>query len=1362
MCNYLCLKNFLKVSFLCFLGVQSSETLAADVTSWADINTNKTEANINFANDIIAEGGTYPMPISFTSNIDQTINGNYHSFSSQDKYTDRWYYYSLSVSKTGGSLNLTNLGKSSNGDASDNTFSYMDIDGNTVYKNIDASVNNWKGYFLTINKPITTNITNSVFANNGKGTDAKLIYVSGSGNGTLNVNNSIFYNNNIANVEGVVSGGRYDLNVENTVFYGNRNANFAGGALYGNGIVNVKNSYFINNVAEKDTGGAISLGGSATLTVESSRFEGNSSDDDGGAISGWGSTNVALIKDSQFINNHNGGTYYDGGAISLGGGYIQTMDNVLFEGNVACSKGGGVYQGMNGSNTKPPILVKNTIFKNNEASTGGGYYTDGQGRKNYTYIIDSEFTNNIVKATDHYMDFGIPVGGGMISAGNVPIIINNTTFTGNTADPEGNYSAGGGIYFAGESASYPIKIVDSTFTNNSALEGGAIYIQNADTSIIAQTKDVIFSGNTAGADADDYNGGADIYFDTSSYSKTLLLNAADEKKIVFNGSIAVYEKNGNTATIDINNSGVTYNTYDGTTETPVTAGSAGEVQFNARVGDKTHSFSAINLYGGKLSIGQNDDNNANTSNPDGYINDNNFYIKGDSILNTVNGIVGEFAPKVFAINAVMQYEFDVDLANTKSDILTGATVNNGGGVSLAVLNLISDTDQKNLKVTYSDTNINGSLKDDYQITTSTASYDVVAKNDDTGSYLLFSRAADTGGLPKAIENGSDAYSITDDHDEVVTSWRENSLKADLSINGNNHAIITENGLDGIHVGSPYTLTMNNVSDVKGFINAINNEGTVKLSNTTISDNLVNNGVMEINENVTLGTVQGAGTTNINADHALKAPFDGNILNVKNSKLSGVNNLSSNVSLNAIGAAVALDNEKVNVKSADFDANSTLSLTINSLTDYGFLAAQNITVADGAKLKATLGQGFVTSSKTATLQLLKANNTDFNNFTDCFENNMYHFQKSDTNGAYTITLTNTAEDVVKSSGARHWVSKAASSYIDQASFEKSSVAGNIADKLSFLAQNDANALITAIKSLAPTETAVVQGQSIENVDRLHKTVDSYLRGKLQEGLSSGDALPDLTLWAKPYIGKSKLSNRGKISGLDTDSRGIIVSAEKKIHKSLKLGTGLQYDNTDIDAFNRDIDADTLLGFIYGEYSFDHWFINTTGAYSQSDYDEYKYALQSKYAAHYDVHTASLSAVTGYSMTNYTPEIGLRYYHIKRDGYTDSAMQKVAAVSTDILRATAGIHLHNNYAGFYPDLYIGLTYDLISGKDNTLVNLSNNTSYTVEGKSLPRLGYEMAASLNKDITDNLTFGINYIGFYRQNYQEHTGMISLRYNF
>ena len=67
-----------------------------------------------------------------------------------------------------------------------------------------------------------------------------------------------------------------------------------------------------------------------------------------------------------------------------------------------------------------------------------------------------------------------------------------------------------------------------------------------------------------------------------------------------------------------------------------------------------------------------------------HLNDNNFNVLGDSTLNTVNGLIGEFAPKAFVIaNGVkLDYQMDVDLVNKKSDTLNvsaqdGNIENNG-------------------------------------------------------------------------------------------------------------------------------------------------------------------------------------------------------------------------------------------------------------------------------------------------------------------------------------------------------------------------------------------------------------------------------------------------------------------------------------------------------------------------------------------------------------------------------------------------------------------------------------------------------------------------------------------------------------
>ena len=312
----------------------------------------------------------------------------------------------------------------------------------------------------------------------------------------------------------------------------------------------------------------------------------------------------------------------------------------------------------------------------------------------------------------------------------------------------------------------------------------------------------------------------------------------------------------------------------------------------------------------------------------------------------------------------------------------------------------------------------------------------------------------------------------------------------------------------------------------------------------------------------------------------------------------------------------------------------------------------------------------------------------------------------------------------------------------------------------MAQNDAYGLVKAIKTLAPTETSVVETNTTELTSRLFKTVDGYLRGERDPmGFASGDDLDGVSIWGTAYVGESKIGDRGRIAGFDANSRGVILGWEKKLNRCMKVGAGLQFDSTDISAYGRNIDTNSITGFAYSNYQPNRWFIDWILAYGGSNYDEKKYALGSRYKAEYDVHTASVAMMTGYQFKYFTPELGFRYYHIKQNAYQDTANQQVGDEKFDLLRTVAGIRFTKSFGMFRPDIYFGLTYDLLSDKGNTSVRLANGTGYFVPGKRLHRLGYEASTTLNAYITEHISASISYMGAYRKDYQEHTGMLSLK---
>ena len=495
--------------------------------------------------------------------------------------------------------------------------------------------------------------------------------------------------------------------------------------------------------------------------------------------------------------------------------------------------------------------------------------------------------------------------------------------------------------------------------------------------------------------------------------------------------------------------------------------------------------------------------------------------------------------------------------------------------------------------------------------------------------------------------------------------------------------------------------------------------------------------------------------------------DGGKMSLQNSELSGVD-------LKVNGEFDAAENE-VSAKKATFGKNSTLKLLVNNIKDdHGAFKADSFDIAQGATLDVTFGQNPLGDEKTGEVALLSLNNgsdIDNNNFSDEFHNNMYKFvRKSEKSGIYGVYQTKTAEEISRESGGTKTNQDAAAAWVDGPSFA-GGMAAKIADGLADLAQNNGASFNEALTALAPNDDGMVQAVSADINDRLLLTIDNHLvEASKEEGLSSGDngknrGYPDLSgvkTWIKAYYGEAKLQRRGDIYGFNSDSRGFIAGVDKKVASTVKAGIGMQYDDTDIDAFERDGDAKTLLGFVYGEYRPSNWFVNAALAYGVTDYDEDKTVVGQKVAAHYKAEMYSLQGLAGYTFKYFTPEIGARYYQIRRHGYTDSALQSVSGNNMDLLRATAGVKAETTYGMFKPHAYVGILYDLVSDRDTAIVNLTNGAGYTVHGKRLPRFGVEIGAGVSANLNDHIELGLGYEAKFRKDYQDHSGIINFKYNF
>ena len=213
-----------------------------------------------------------------------------------------------------------------------------------------------------------------------------------------------------------------------------------GGAILNLGSLVAENVTFSNNHSNVGIGGAIHNDGGSVI-LRASTFDGNSAD--------------------------NGGS---GGAIANSNAGELTIQGGTFNSNQASStltgRGGAIF-GISGRGT---IDITGATFTNNFAmgvqEGGGAIYDEGPSMIN---ISDSTFTNNAAPEAN----------GGAVYLKNATseTVIHNTLFELNQA-PNGN----GGAIFGASGAK--TEITESTFLENSALEGGGIFNSSPDNSVL--------------------------------------------------------------------------------------------------------------------------------------------------------------------------------------------------------------------------------------------------------------------------------------------------------------------------------------------------------------------------------------------------------------------------------------------------------------------------------------------------------------------------------------------------------------------------------------------------------------------------------------------------------------------------------------------------------------------------------------------------------------------------------------------------------------------------------------------------------------------------------------------------------------
>ena len=622
----------------------------------------------------------------------------------------------------------------------------------------------------------------------------------------------------------------------------------------------------------------------------------------------------------------------------------------------------------------------------------------------------------------------------------------------------------------------------------------------------------------------------------------------------------------------------------------------------------------------------------------------------------------------------------------------------------------------------------------------------------------------------------------------------------LLLNTNDDQEIDGNAIKFIVNGDDATLTVNGTNQISGDIDFT--KGTITVANGATltsgdiamkSENAKIDLLGKLNTNVNgsgnlcfknsaanvSGNVTGS-SLSFDADHSLSKAIGGTIstitaLNVNKGTLTYDKDAGSigNVSV-AGGAGLDIGTNKLTATTVDFADNSTLGLKIASADNYGQINANTINIGNDTTMKVTLDSGVVANGETKSFDFLQGSVTgDFTN--KIADNNRYDINFED--GSFKITGTASASDVVADAGGSVNNIKTAEAWDSVTSSSTASAGAKaVASVLSDLSQSDEQAYVAALTAVAPEVAPMVQKTQTETANQVFGAVGTRLTGGSvstgAQGMSSGDNIFKRgAMWVQGMFNKSKLDDTSKAKGFDADSNGIAFGAEKFVTDDTKVGIGYAYTKTDIDGFMRSTDVDTHTAILYGEYKPSNWCVNGIAAYGWSDYEESKSVAGVGVKADYDVETFGLQAMTGYDMNinglGITPEAGLRYVHIKQDGYKDSADQRVSANDSDILTGVIGAKVSKNFElsngmNIKPEARIAATYDLFNDDVNSVVTLANGSAYAVEGEALDRFGMEFGAGVTAEVNDNIELSLGYEGKFRKDYQDHTGLINAKYKF
>ncbi len=272
-------------------------------------------------------------------------------------------------------------------------------------------------------------------------------------------------------------------------------------------------------------------------------------------------------------------------------------------------------------------------------------------------------------------------------------------------------------------------------------------------------------------------------------------------------------------------------------------------------------------------------------------------------------------------------------------------------------------------------------------------------------------------------------------------------------------------------------------------------------------------------------------------------------------------------------------------------------------------------------------------------------------------------------------------------------------------------------------------------------------------------------------------PNKTIWIKAIGNQGNLdANHEGLTGFDSNEVGVMIGADTALGNS-SLGLAIAYGQNDIDSegfVNHQVQADTIMGFIYGNHQMGSTTAHAHVGAGTAAIEGERHISSSKIAkSDYDTNLIQagfgVSHQIGTTDRYITPFAKLDFTQSRSDAYTETGADaydlSVEKATYQTLRSTLGVRGHQ---AITPRL--ALTGTLAAGVDNGDKRSDAHAQFAgFEGQNFGVLGHDVGDAfgmaeigISYKPTPNSTLSLNYQGQWRDNYDNQGAVLGFEMKF